>query len=361
MKRLFVYSLYPPYVGGAASTAELLLRHPPSDGPTWLLTQRAPGRPLIERLGALHVLRLLPARDGLRRSRRLRPFLWLGTQIILCAVILGLRPRGVRLVQLHGRFVNFWTASFLALLRPLGLRTLVDQRDRFTRPARLRRFDQVVVNSLGLYERHAPALRDPWRIRLIPSPIDLQNMRQWRETTLAGANAPAMDPDLVLFVGELSRAKGLDLLLDAAALARVSRPGLRVVALGPATAASDPALLERLARECVFHGPVEREMVWRWMLKAGRVALPSRSEGLPRSILEAIALERPVIAPPGLAEFDRFLPQCVLSSLHPADLARLLLAPAEEARARDYPLDRHDPALIAASFHELHKRLLQTP
>lgn len=94
-------------------------------------------------------------------------------------------------------------------------------------------------------------------------------------------------------VGRLRREKGLDLLLRA--LAGSSGVALVLVGDGP-----ERPELERLAGKLdlrpppVFAGVTDKPLAALAALTV--VALPSRSEGLPQSLLEAMALGRPVVA-----------------------------------------------------------------
>jgi glycosyltransferase involved in cell wall biosynthesis len=103
----------------------------------------------------------------------------------------------------------------------------------------------------------------------------------------------------LVFVGSLARAyKGLDVLL--AALARTQSPHrLTVIGGGsllPALSAS--ALQLGLGDRVRFLGAISPEHVFASLAAADLFVLPSRTEGLPRSLIEAMTLGLPCLATP---------------------------------------------------------------
>jgi glycosyltransferase involved in cell wall biosynthesis len=111
------------------------------------------------------------------------------------------------------------------------------------------------------------------------------------------ATPPPMEPRL-LFVGRLSAAKGLPLLIEA--VRRVAARGTKV----ELTLIGDGPLRAEVERELASLGDGLRLLGWRGsdvvreeLLRARALVLPSLTEGLPVVIMEALALQRPVIAP----------------------------------------------------------------
>jgi glycosyltransferase involved in cell wall biosynthesis len=164
----------------------------------------------------------------------------------------------------------------------------------------------------------------------------------------------AVAPDAADFltIGELSRIKGVDTLLEALALLRadgLDGPRLAVVGSGP-EADRLAVLADRLgvSGAVAFHGA----MPAREAFALGRIlVLPSRAESLPYIVLEALAAQKPLVAtnvggvPEILGPFrDRLVP--------PGDPAALARALAEALRrepvsgAEREALARH----IAAHF-----------
>ncbi|MBT2210195.1 glycosyltransferase [Actinomadura sp. NEAU-AAG7] len=108
---------------------------------------------------------------------------------------------------------------------------------------------------------------------------------------------PTLDLPVVACVGRLSHEKGIDLLLEAWAEAVATRPGwrLHVYGGGPRedelrTRAEDAGIADSVE----FRGVVAD--VEEALIEASVVALPSRDEGLPMSLMEAMAYGLPAVA-----------------------------------------------------------------
>jgi glycosyltransferase involved in cell wall biosynthesis len=175
---------------------------------------------------------------------------------------------------------------------------------------------------------------------------------------------------LVVFAGRLARQKGVDVLLDALDLLQHIRPDLTTLIAGDGP---ERARLEERARAFTLLGGRtrflgHREDVPRLMAAADVVVLPSRYEGLPNVLLEAMQLGKPVVATaaPGSAEVivdretGRLVPVDESNSLARA-IRDLVDDPAEAQRlgeagqrrvAAVYPADR-----MIAAFADLYETL----
>ncbi|WP_084955804.1 glycosyltransferase [Thermoactinospora rubra] len=120
-----------------------------------------------------------------------------------------------------------------------------------------------------------------------------------RERARRGFGLPGNAP-LAVCVGRVTRQKGQDVLLRAWQQVRRECPAALLAIVGDGDMRHD---LERLAVPGAgFYPPVGD--VRPWYAAADVVVLPSRWEGLPLTVLEALASGRPVVATavPGLAE-----------------------------------------------------------
>jgi glycosyltransferase involved in cell wall biosynthesis len=119
-------------------------------------------------------------------------------------------------------------------------------------------------------------------------------------TCPAISNYDAVRPRVVVFLGRLDAQKGLYDLLQALASVRPAVPGLRLVCAGEGDRAAVTANAERLgiAEAVKFTGWVGPSGKRALLETAAVLVLPSYAEGMPMSVLEAMAAGVPVVATP---------------------------------------------------------------
>ena len=180
----------------------------------------------------------------------------------------------------------------------------------------------------------------------------------------AGEGAPLV----FLMVARLLRDKGVVEFADAARIVRASRPDVECHLLGfldvQNRTAIDRATVERWEEEGTLRYLGEAADVRPHLVRAAAVVLPSYREGMPRSLLEAAAMGRPLIATdvPGCTEIARAGENAFLCtvrdarSLADAMLAFLALDPAERTamgrRSREIAEREFDVSVVEARYLE---------
>ena len=134
---------------------------------------------------------------------------------------------------------------------------------------------------------------DADRVQIIPNGIDFDYWSEGYEPRRAAASS------MVLAVGRLTAVKGHDVLIDAFAHVVKAVPGARLTILGGGE--DEAALTERIERlkltdAVTLGGQATPEVVREHLARAAVFALPSRSEGMPLSLLEAMAAGVPCVA-----------------------------------------------------------------
>lgn len=211
------------------------------------------------------------------------------------------------------------------------------------------------------------------RVEVIPRGRDLAALGRRTETRRAAARRDlgvGRGEHLVLAVGRHERQKGLDVLVEAAARVRQQRPDTRFVVAGR-EGNETPALTQAIADFSLapaFTLLGHRTDVTELMCAADTVAVPSRWEGFGGVILEAMALEAPIVAtdipparellpdasvalhvPPDSADG---LSTAILQSIARPDRARERAASARQ-RAEHYDLDQ-----VCAELADFYHRAL---
>jgi glycosyltransferase involved in cell wall biosynthesis len=160
------------------------------------------------------------------------------------------------------------------------------------------------------------------RVRVIPNGIDVDDIRQ--KAGLAGREAP-LTVSLVVGSGRLATVKGFDLLLRAHAIVRSRgvEHRLRIMGEGP-----ERAELEALIEELDIASSVELlgfvKNPYPQLARADLFVLSSRLEGMPLTVLEALALGVPIIATECSSGVTELLGPSTFGDLVPTESAQAL-------------------------------------
>jgi glycosyltransferase involved in cell wall biosynthesis len=163
---------------------------------------------------------------------------------------------------------------------------------------------------------------------------------------------------LILSIGRICRSKGIFELIDAIALAVAKNPNITCVLVGAMPALDETntvyktlEAMPELRRHITLLPACLPEKVWEYLCAADLFAFTSHEEGMPNSLLEALAMGVPAVAfaiPPVVeiaagAEGVLLVPYQDVTGLAEA-LVRLAMAPDERVRrgaiGKDQVLER---------------------
>ncbi len=198
------------------------------------------------------------------------------------AVLLALAFQKPSVVKVHGSDVN-------VIARRLGARAwLKGIFPRATMAVAVSRPLMTALAELGVPQD---------RIRYVPNGVDAALFRpRPRDEAREKLGVDSNDP-IVLFVGRLEPAKGIDELLSAISTIRRDRPRTRFVLLGDGVSGDRVREVAAASGGHVLApGPRPLTEVAEWMAACDVFCLPSHREGTPNVVLEALACGRPVVA-----------------------------------------------------------------
>lgn len=211
---------------------------------------------------------------------------------------------------------------------------------RFT----LARATRLIAVSADLRDRMIELGASPARVRVVPNGIDAGRFRftPAGRAGLRSALGAGRGDSLLLSVGRLERVKGFDVLVDAIAAlaARPGAPRVRAIVVG---AGSERAWLEARARRrgvaerILFAGSVAHDELDAWYSAADLFVMPSRAEGHPNALTEALACGTPVVAS-AVGAIPAIVPETSGRLVAPGDPARLadaIVREIAEARSRE--------------------------
>lgn len=240
---------------------------------------------------------------------RVRPDTILSTMGHLNIALIALRPFMPGKIRLLVREASIVTESLKGQVRLW----------RFLYKTFYQRADLVICQSVAMMEDLQQNFSiDPAKMVQIYNPVDMDRIRHKADET-ANPFDDSIGPNLVA-IGRLSQVKGFDRLIESFPLLLQTKPHAQLWFLGQGEIEQElKQLRDRLGLQEQIHFVGFQKNPYAWMRNADLFVLSSYFEGLPNVLLEAIALECPVLAvehPGGTREImklteqqDRLLPR----------------------------------------------------
>ena len=201
----------------------------------------------------------------------------------------------------------------------------------------------VVAVSGNLADVAVELGADPSRVHVLPNGIDADAFAVVpRDVARRRLGLDGNQP-IVLFVGSLLPVKGIDVLCDAFAAVSDAAPADRAPCLTLIGDGSLRGMVEKrmvgegLGGRVKLTGQLDRKEVALWMNAADVLVLPSRNEGCPNVVLEAMACGTPVVASKVGAVPDLLDDRC--GAMVPPGDARALARAMSDALAREWDRD----------------------
>jgi glycosyltransferase involved in cell wall biosynthesis len=162
--------------------------------------------------------------------------------------------------------------------------------------------DLVVAISPHMRDRAVACGADPLRVELVPNGIGIEEIGLDPSASITATSnvGLAAGPRLLrlLFVGSLTRRKGVDVLLRAAGILKDAQIPLALAVVGEGPARRDLeeyVAANGLAREVTFHGSLRRGDLGRWYRWTDVTCVPSLEDPLPTVVLESLIAGTPVV------------------------------------------------------------------
>jgi glycosyltransferase involved in cell wall biosynthesis len=357
---LLLTPLYPPAIGGAAiyfADIVPLLEEAPEIEQLVLLTEQMPGEPKEATTGKLTVLRLLPTRVSRERPYPIHALTYMQTQRWFPRKLARLvKECQIDLVHFHTRYRG--KLAYRALAK-LPVPVLADLRDKMSDPAALARCSQHLLCCAQGVKDFAIGGGYPVG-RLTHIPIPFVTPVPLPQTVLQAAlnHFGLGERPFLFYAGDMTMNKGVFALLDAFEQWQVGHPGIDLVLAGMNREGRPFAGRVEQVPQVHFLSHIPHAQALALMQASEMVLLPSRSEGLPLTILEAVALGKKVLCPPNIPEFDTHLPDFVLPEVTIEAILASLNAIWHNPALPGYPLDNHQVESVVARLLQVYKKML---
>jgi glycosyltransferase involved in cell wall biosynthesis len=219
-----------------------------------------------------------------------------------------------------------------------------------------RKADKVVCLSDAMAKELAEEFEVPRELLArIYNPLDFDKVRKLADT--GGNPYCGLGPNLVT-AGRLSREKGFDLLLQAMPTVVSVLPKAKLLVLGEGPMQEE---LEKQAKKLGLDGSVHlagfQENPWRYFKHADVFVMPSRYEGMPNALLEALAVGAQAVAadcPGAVREIQGCEGRLVLAATEdPVALAKAILYSCGRAMAAGHTWPEAESVLRKFSLKQI--------
>ena len=286
-----------------------------------------------------------------------------------------LKPALVQTFLFHANILGRIAARLAGIPRVVSGLRVAEHRSRWY--GRIDRWTNFLVTtnvcvSRGVADFSARSVGlSPKKLVVIPNSVDFERFANALPANLDEFGIPAHSRVLIT-IGRLEHQKGIDILLDAVSRLNPLPDDVHflIVGDGPDEQALRSQVLEKKISHCV-HFAKRRSDIPELLTASFALILPSRWEGMPNVVLEAMAAGRPVIAArvEGVAELvSDGVTGLTVAAERPAELASAIRSLLSEggfsiaAGSKSQEIVKKDfaPRSVAESYTNIYRQILDS-
>lgn len=159
----------------------------------------------------------------------------------------------------------------------------------------------------------------------------------------------------ILYVGDITAEKGVWELVQSFEIFHQSHPDYCLVLVGRNHEEIDFSCFEMVR----YLGELPHDVTTALMQGSELIVLPSKNEGLPRVCLEGFALQKRVICPPNVPEFQTHCKDFVLSEIRSDTILSKLEAVVASSAIPKYPISNHNLVRALEQLFDLYNYLMK--
>lgn len=353
MNILYVIPIYPPVQGGASVYFKTLLeefKRKKDIKKLIILTAFAKNAPIYEKDGKIYIFRILIS-TRVRKNFILNALRFSLSFILSSIIPLLIVPLyQIDIIHIHSFYSNVFAHKLFKLF------LIVDCRDLGEKKAS----DPDIVicaskNILKLQKKIYPTLED--RIRYVPLPFNPPNLLKDEYIKKVKKKYEIPSPYLC-FVGDIAKQKGIFELIDGFEIFLREHSEYNLLLIGENVIGQKFFDLIEHNHKIIYLGPLPYMETKAVMQGSELLILPSKSEGLPRTCLEAIALGKKVICPSTVSEFMEYCSDFVIHEITPNKVAGRVEEVLKTNNKPYYPFERHNPQKVADKVYNIYKEVI---
>lgn len=354
---LFITPIFAPQVGGAATYSKYLVDKLSCFArmkKLVILTTFMPKERLYASAGKIDVLRILPLIDN--PASKILDFISKALSNFLVLICLPVITFFYRIEIIHYLRPKIHPAiSLLVRARIINRPVVLDQRDLSTKTPNHKSYDKVICAGKNIVQLMKSKEVPKYKIEYLPTPLILPSEKSVNCGEINGNYNPPRP--YILYLGNIESEKGVYELIEA--MSFLSKEDLTLVFAGPNHEGRRFLKQINNSRNIQYIGAIPHTVALSLLQHAELVVLPSKAEGIPRSCLEAIALGKKVLCPPGIPEFEKFCADFVLPEISAEVIADKILEHLKNDKYPNYPIEMHSWEVLSKKLLKLYDELSQ--
>lgn len=315
----------PPISGGIEAYEYNLSRKLVSLGHEVHIMRRwFPDMPLEEKVEGIHIHRIRSSEKSerlsfvtysLRVAKKLSSLIRGKNDVIHCHERTS--GMGIFLIRIHKRapvIYSFHTADALVASRPYFDNWLLYRANLWADGYMIKHSDRVFAISEAIRQNIISKVRvPPEKVVTTPNSVDTNRLKPGDPDPSVKKRLSVGDDPLILFVGKLNPAKGINHLIQALPLVQKEVSSVKLVIVGKTKKESDAYghylknLTQDLGKSVIFTGEIPFQNLCEVYKACDVFVSPSLYEVMPTVVIEAMAFAKPVVATniPGTNEVVR--------------------------------------------------------